>query len=175
MQNGHPSLINDLRSIVHGDPFWEGYLHQVPEHYYFPFALHLAILVEPYLQFILDGKKTVESRFSTRRYPPYKSVYRGDVILLKQSGGPIVGVCQVADAWFYHLDTTSWKTIKEEFAQAICAQDPLFWKDREHASFATLIRMKHVRSLMPIQYTKRDRRGWVILQAANEQLRFDEL
>ena len=174
MQTGHPSFVNDLRSILHGDPFWEGYFSQVVGQYYFPFTLHLAILVEPYLQFILDGQKTVESRFSTRRYPPYKSVYRGDAILLKRSGGPIVGLCQVADAWFYQLDMASWETIKEEFAQAICAQDPLFWKDREHASFATLIRIKHVRSLEPIYFTKRDRRGWVILQATNEQLRFDE-
>jgi len=86
-----------------------------------------------------------------------------------------MGLCQVADAWFYQLDPTSWKTIQEEFAQAICAQDPIFWKDREHASFATLIRIKHVRSLMPIQYNKRDRRGWVILQDVNEQLSFDAL
>ncbi|SRR6266702_8579539 len=175
MQTSHSSLVNALRSNLHGDTFWEGYLNQVTGRHYFPFALHLAVLVEPYLQFILDGRKTVESRFSTRRFPPYKSVQRGDVILLKRSGGPIMGLCQVADAWFYQLDPTSWKTIQEEFAQAICAQDPIFWKDREHASFATLIRIKHVRSLMPIQYNKRDRRGWVILQDVNEQLSFDAL
>ena len=57
MQTDHPSFVNDLQSILHGDPFWESYLNQVAEQYYFPFALHLAILVEPYLQFVLDGKK----------------------------------------------------------------------------------------------------------------------
>ncbi len=175
VQSSHQSLVGNLLTTLRDDPFWENYLHQFVSQEYSPFALHLAILVEPYLQFILDGKKTIESRFSVHRCPPYKGVHRGDVILLKRSGGPIVGLCQVADAWFYQLDPESWTTIKKDFAVAICAQDPDFWVDREAASFATLIRVKHVRSIAPIKYVKRDRRGWVVLQPAHLQLRFEKI
>ena len=175
IQSAHDALLRDLQDTVQGDPFWENYLelffHQEnPSH-----AIHLAILVEPYLQFILDGKKTIESRFSVHRCPPYKKVYRGDIVLLKRSGGPIIGLCQVTEAWFYQLDPASWKTIKADFATAICAQDPTFWQDREGASFATLIRIKHVRTITPLHFIKRDRRGWVVLKPAQVQLRLENI
>jgi hypothetical protein len=33
-------------------------------------AIHLAVFVEPYLSFLLDGTKTIESRFAMRRSIP---------------------------------------------------------------------------------------------------------
>jgi len=153
-----------VQAAVQGDLFWEGYLRQVAAPHTARWSLHLAILVEPYLQFILEGRKTVESRFAVRRCAPYECVQRGDVVLLKRSGGPIVGLCEIADAWFYRLDPRSWSTIRQEFTQALCAQDPAFWQTRQHASFATLMRLQHVRPLTPLPCAKRDRRGWVILQ-----------
>jgi ASC-1-like (ASCH) protein len=166
-------LVDDLLSTVQGDIFWESYLKplRLPESV--SFKLHLAILVEPYLQFIIDGKKTVESRFSTRKFAPYNRVEKGDVVLLKQSSGPIVGICQVSYVWFYQLDPESWRTIKEGFADAICAQDPDFWKQREAASFATLMRIQNVKPIEPIKFTKRDRRGWVVLYESSNQLQLD--
>jgi dephospho-CoA kinase len=158
------SLVETVQSIVQGDPFWEGYLRHVVTLSTAQCSFHLAILVEPYLQFILEGRKTVESRFSMRRCAPYECVQRGDIVFLKRSSGPIVGLCQIADAWFYRLDPDSWNMIRKEFTQALCAQDPDFWQVRRHATFATLMRLQHVRTLSPLSYTKRDRRGWVILQ-----------
>lgn len=137
-------------------------------------ALHLAIFVEPYLQYILDGRKTIESRFNSRRCAPYQKVQADDILLLKRSSGPVVGLCQVASAWFYHLDRESWGTIRREYAQALCAQDPTFWQDRQHASYATLMRIHRVCPIAPARFAKRDRRGWVLL-ATNDAERCDEL
>jgi len=170
MLNWRELLVDEVQAVMQGDPFWEGYLTQSLSQSSVPFALHLAILVEPYLQFILDGRKTVESRFSARRRAPYESVRGGDVVLLKRSGGPLVGISQVADVWFYRLDPKSWKAIRAEFTAALCAQEPAFWKQRRHASFATLMRLQHVRPIPPIACAKRDRRGWVILQSPADQL-----
>lgn len=171
MLNWRSLLLGEIRETVRDDPFWGEYLERIILHDSAPFALHLAILVEPYLQFILDGRKTVESRFSLHRRAPYRHAHRGDVVLLKRSGGPIVGLCQIAHAWFYQLDPKSWKTIKEEFTQALCAQDPTFWKEREGASFATLMRLQRVHSIKPINCAKRDRRGWVVLRPGVTQLK----
>ena len=33
--------------------------------------LHLGIFTEPYLTYMLDGKKTIESRFSKNKIAPY--------------------------------------------------------------------------------------------------------
>lgn len=166
-------LVDQLRLAVQGDPFWENYLDDLNPPESVPFTLHLAILVEPYLQFVLDGKKTVESRFSTRKFAPYHRVSKGDVVLLKESSGPIVGLCQVNYVWFYQLDQESWRTIREDFAAVLCAQDPEFWKAREAASFATLMRIQYVKSIDPIKFTKRDRRGWVVLQESSGQLQLN--
>lgn len=125
--------------------------------------------MEPFLQFMLDGSKTVESRFSAIRCAPYGRVEKGDVILLKRTGGPIVGLCQVTNRWFYQLDRASWQIIKDKFTKALCAEYPGFWKERESASFATLMRVHHIRAVAPIRFEKRDRRGWVVLCEASDQ------
>lgn len=166
-------LASNLQLAVKDDPFWEDYLSPLIESAPLPFSLHLAVFIEPYLQFVLDGKKTIESRFSTRRFAPYNQVEKGDVILLKRSSGPILGICQVAYPWFYQLDPDSWTSIQKDFAEALCAQDPEFWKQRESASYATLIRIQRVKSIAPIKYAKRDRRGWVVLQDSAKQLKLD--
>jgi ASC-1-like (ASCH) protein len=156
-------IVPSLMTAVQHDEFWRDYLAGLHGSEAPSFEIHLAIFVEPYLQFILEGRKTIESRFSTRRFVPYERVKKGDVILLKRSSGPIVGLCQVANVWFYDLDPTSWAIIRERFAEAICAQDASFWSERAHTSFATLIRIHRILPITPIEFTKRDRRGWVIL------------
>ena len=89
-------LVNELRLAVQEDDFWESYLEQLTSPNAVPFALHLDILVEPYIQFILEGKKTVESRFLTRRFAPYNRIGKGDVVLLKKSSGPIASAGSIA-------------------------------------------------------------------------------
>lgn len=167
--NGDRPLLERLHTSVQGDPFWESYM-SARDSQPTPFTLHLAVFVEPYLQFVLDGRKTVESRFSVNRCAPYRQVQRGDVLVLKRSGGPIVGICRVAHAWFYQLDPDSWDTIRQEFTLALCAQDPQFWQDRARAAFATLMRIDQVRAIAPIPFAKRDRRGWVVVQTPQIQL-----
>jgi hypothetical protein len=170
MVSWNREVVCELQSAVKGDLFWEEYLRGLGSDKPLPWGLHLAVLLEPYLTFILRGDKTVESRFSSRRFPPYGTVGPGDVLILKRQSGPVVGVCKVSHAWFYRLDPKSWKMIRREFTAALCAQDPEFWKDREAASFATLMALDNVRSLPPISCAKRDRRGWVVLRKAVDQL-----
>jgi len=51
-------------------------------------ATHLAIVKPPFLDEILAGRKTVESRLSVNRVAPYNRVKPGDRVLFKQSAGP---------------------------------------------------------------------------------------
>lgn len=125
--------------------------------------LHLAIFVEPYLSFILEGKKTVESRFSSVRCAPYARVRSGDVILLKRAGGPVSGLCFVNSAWFYELDRNTLGEIRQKFSDQICPAESTFWTSREGTSFATLISLTDVKRVPEFSVHKRDRRGWVVL------------
>ncbi len=126
--------------------------------------LHLAIFVEPYLTYILEGKKTVESRFSSVRCAPYDKVQAGDVILLKKAGGPVSGVCRASSAWFYEINRSSLTEIRREFAQQICPAEPDFWSARKDTCFATLISLSDVKRLQEFSVRKRDRRGWVRIE-----------
>ena len=70
-------LIGELKNSIQENGFWRGYLASLSASSSTPFSIHLAILLEPYLKFILEGSKTVESRFSRHRIAPYGVVESG--------------------------------------------------------------------------------------------------
>jgi hypothetical protein len=160
--NNIDQMFQTLRTQFKGDSFWSEYFKSDE---FENAAIHLGVFVEPYIQYILEGKKTIESRFSMNRSAPYKKVCNGDILLLKRSGGPIVALCLIGEAWFYELEESSWREIKREYRDQLCAQDPDFWKDRSAASFASLMRIHNVQQINPIKFLKRDRRGWVVLKS----------
>ena len=53
--------------------------------------VHLAIFQQPFLDRILEGKKTIESRFSKVKCSPYGVVDIGDLVLMKKTGGLVLG------------------------------------------------------------------------------------
>jgi hypothetical protein len=153
--------LRDVLAAAEPEPAWAGAIEEllrVPGR-----GMHLAVFVEPYLQFILDRTKTVESRFSRRRCPPFGRVCEGDVILLKRAAGPVMGLCTVSDVWSYHVDPRTLTEIRDRFGAAIQPQNG-FWEDHREAAFATLMRIEGARTLPDIRVPKRDRRGWVVLR-----------
>lgn len=78
MVSWHTVVANDILPVVAGDCFWEDHLRELINNDTSPAGLHLAVFVEPYLGYILEGKKTVESRFGMRRSAPYGQVAAGD-------------------------------------------------------------------------------------------------
>lgn len=184
---------NELLLRVQGDTFWEEYLRPLrslsytqdrshptnnrnnqESHQSKPsFRVHLAVMVEPYLRLILEGKKTIESRFSTRKFAPYDRASKGDVVLLKKSSGAITGICQITESWFFetvpdlasNLETL--ESIKRDFELGICPQGLDFWEERSSDRYVSLMRVANVKALDPIEFIKRDRRGWVVLYAGS--------
>ena len=163
---------DSLSRLLAEDISWRPYLEELSSG---NSSLHLAIFRSPYLEYILSGKKSIESRFSKNGCAPYGQVSRGDVILLKIAGGSTQGICAVSDAWNYRLDKNSWREIKEDFLQEMFISDPNFLHDRREAVFATLMRLQHVRHIGPLYYHKRDRRGWVVLRHRREQTNLDSI
>lgn len=132
-------------------------------------TLHLAVMRAPYLQLLLNGDKTIESRFSVNRIAPFEDVSTGDVLALKQQSGPVVGLCVVEHAAFYELDPPTWRLLRDQFARSLCAEDDDFWAAREHARYATLMTVVHAHWIDPVRVKKRDRRGWVALDRSFAQ------
>src|SRR5205823_3069866 len=108
-------LRESVRNSLHGDQFWRRLL--TPDA-----RLHLAVLVEPYLTLLLSGKKTMESRFSMTRRPPFRRVRRKDILILKRSAGLIAGICQVVDVDFYHLDSAALADLRARFHHSLAIQ-----------------------------------------------------
>jgi hypothetical protein len=132
-------------------------------------ALHLAVMREPYLTYVVDGRKTIESRFSINRVPPYDCVTRGDVLLLKGLGSPVKAVAIIDEVYQYRLDESTWSTIHGLHAREICASAD-FYRARAAASYATLMHIEHVCEIEPVTVKKRDRRGWMVVLGRDAQL-----
>jgi hypothetical protein len=127
--------------------------------------LHVAVMHEPYLSLLLEGSKTIESRFSIKRIRPFERVAPGDILALKRQSGPVVGLALVAEARFYELDPAVIDAIRSKYAVQIAATDDDFWRQREHAAYASLIAVTDPHRLGDVPVQKRDRRGWATLVA----------
>ncbi|NTU81949.1 MAG: ASCH domain-containing protein [Chloroflexales bacterium] len=160
-----PSISLDVvAAALHEDSFWRRQVQQLQDAAYGAPALHLAILVNPYLERILSGRKTIESRFSMQRRAPYQQIQQGDVVLFKRSGGPILGIGFVDEVMFYRLTPAVLTEIQTTYAAELGIDDPNFWSERAHAAYGTLTRLSHVRRLPPMPFIKRDQRAWLVLQ-----------
>ena len=126
---------------------------------------HLAVFTQPLFQFVLDGKKSVESRFSVTRCAPYSQITKGDVVFVKESGGPVKAVAEVGSVWFYQLNPKELELIKKRFGRSLCVDD-VFWQVKAGSLYATLMWFSKVREIEPICCEKKDRRGWVVLRNA---------
>ncbi len=124
---------------------------------------HLAIMSGNYLEKILRGEKTIESRFSRIACPPYKAVAPGDVVLFKHSGGTVRAKAEVLSVVYYAgLTPDRVANIVADHSGGL-ALEPDFIQTKAEARYATLIFLHRVELVSPLSFPKRDRRGWVVL------------
>lgn len=157
-------LINHIIEQLKDDPKWGNTIEKVlfdPS-----IGIHLAIFNEPFLSLVFSGQKRIESRFSINKISPFKKIKRGDVVILKESGGFVTGVFVAGDVKFFHkLSKPVIKQIEADYGQLICsAYDKDFWKNRDRSNYASLIEVKKIRKLVPFKSEKKDRTGWSVLR-----------
>jgi ASC-1-like (ASCH) protein len=129
---------------------------------------HLAIMKKSWnlTQKILDGKKTIESRWYVTRRAPYDRIKAGDIVYFKDSGGPVSVSAQVSDVkQFSDLTPSKVRGILEEFAD----QDGIekekigyfsdMFKDKK---YCMLIFLKNPKSTKPFEI---DKKGYGIMSA----------
>ncbi|MFI0409203.1 ASCH domain-containing protein [Actinomadura sp. 3N508] len=124
---------------------------------------HLAVMSGPYLGLLLDGRKTIESRFSRHRVAPFGQVTAGDVIFFKKTAGPVSAVGLAGEVRHIELDKTPLEEVATRYGEGIAPADDGFWADRSRARYATLITMASITTMEPFSIRKRDRRGWVVI------------
>jgi len=126
-------------------------------------AHHLVIFKKPYLDLILAGEKTVESRLARTKRPLFGRVAAGDTLFLKQSCGPVCAVATAAAVkHFAELTPGQITTIKQQYNRLIKGDDD-YWQGKADCKFALLVWLKDVRPIEPVRIPKRDWRAWVVL------------
>lgn len=131
---------------------------------------HIAILSPGWTELILDGSKTIESRFTKVRCAPFGKVHEGDIVYLKESGGLVKGMFRVAEVETYENLTDGqicdlfYKEYREQIfssRSALMRRPPEKWLTAKHA---TLIHISDpVTFEEPLPFPKRDPRAWVVL------------
>ena len=131
---------------------------------------HLAILTPGWIDLILDGSKTIESRFTKVRCAPFGKVHEGDVVYLKESGGHVKGMFTVAKVETHeNLDRSGIQAIYERCGLDIFYQSftqffpPEKWLAAKHA---TLIYISDPIAFdTPFPYRQKGRSAWLVLDA----------
>ena len=146
---------------------------------------HLAILASGWIELILDGSKTIESRFTKVRCAPFGKVRTGDIVYMKESGGKVKGMFTVeAVETFENLTPAKIDQIFVKYREQIFVQmfpeltisktdastgywttyhPPFEW---QVSKYATLIHISEpVKFDEAFSFPKRDQRAWVVLDA----------
>ncbi|GEM_PF-742642 len=133
---------------------------------------HLAILTQPYLDKIIVGQKTIESRFSKMRVPPFYKVQKGDILLLKEAAGPIAAIASVSNVRFYGpLKPHDVELVMAENSDGLALEES-FTKAKQDSKYATLINIGEVLPVKPLTIKKSDRRAWVVLNDGTQNKLF---
>jgi hypothetical protein len=122
---------------------------------------HVAIMDKDTINKILNGTKTIESRFSKNKITPYQKVSIGDTIYLKETGKDIIATFLVDRVvYFDNLTPDMMKDIRERYGKSINAPDD-YWNLKSDTNYGTLMYIKNPKSITPIKFNKKGRAGFV--------------
>lgn len=123
---------------------------------------HLGIFTEPYLSLMLEGKKTIESRFSQNKIAPYKRIDKDDIVFIKKSSGPILGYLTIKEVLFFDLREISIDSIRLKYEDYLCV-DEGFWQEKKKSNYVTLILIDEIKRVKPFKINKKGMQTWIVL------------
>jgi len=126
-------------------------------------SLHLGVFTEPYLTYMLEGKKTIESRFSKNKIMPYNQISKDDIVIVKKSSGNIVAYFTIKGVLFFNLNETSIDGIKTKYNKQLCVNE-CFWISKSNSNYATLIIINEIVKLKPFHIDKKGMQTWIKLK-----------
>lgn len=134
--------------------------------------IHVAVLKANYIRDILAGNKTIESRLTKTNQPPHGSVFSGERLFIKASGGPFMATA-LADRVQTFTDQTprDIAKIRKRFGKQIGGDDA-YWQSKQHSRFVTLIDLADIEPLaVGPAYKPAYMKAWYVLDDALSPLR----
>ena len=124
---------------------------------------HLVILKTEYIEAILEGRKTIESRFTKTRREFFGRVSPGDKLFLKVSSGPVCATAKVTKVkWYENLTLKQIRQLKGKHNKQILGADE-YWQNKSDCRYGVLVWLGEVKRIKPVWIDKRDWRAWVVL------------
>ena len=125
---------------------------------------HLAILRQPFFDMVLNGEKTIESRWSMNKIAPYNKVNVGDKILLKLTGHPVTATAKVQDVKYYELTPEIVEDIRIKYGKQIGTDKFEDWDSTFQKKYCTLIWLEDVKTINPLEVPRSNGAGWIVLK-----------
>ena len=107
-------------------------------------ADHVAILMKRYLDRVLAGHKTVESRLTKTARAPFGMIEPGDRIYFKCSGGPYMAAARAGRVEFYEgLTPAKIGALRRKYERTV-GDDDAYWQWKRDSRYATFIELSDV-------------------------------
>lgn len=124
---------------------------------------HIAILKQPFFDMVLNGEKTIESRWSVHKVAPYNKVQVGDEILLKETGKDVTATAIVKNVRYYELTPQVVEDIRIKFGKEIGTDKFENWQSTLQKKYCTLIWLENVKKIEPVKVPRSNGAGWIVL------------
>lgn len=125
---------------------------------------HIAIFRQPFFDMVLNGEKTIESRWSMNNVAPYKKVDVGDEILLKITGHPVTACARVKDVKYFELTPQIVEEIRVKYGKQIGTDKFKDWQATLQKKYCTLIWLEDVKRIEPVQVPRSNGAGWMVVE-----------
>ena len=135
-------------------------------------AIHVAILKQPYIDAILAGRKTVESRMTINRQPPFEQISTGERLYFKQSAGPFRAIATAGHIEFHANVTPDQFQRLEQRMRPRVGGDDAYWTGKQKSRYLTFIDLCDVEPIdLGPAYPKSAWRAWHILDEEADPVR----
>lgn len=123
---------------------------------------HIVIFKQPFFDMVLNGEKTIESRWSFHKIAPYGKVNIGDELLLKETGKDITATAQVKDVKYYELTPQKVEEIRIKYGKQIGTDKFENWQSILQKKYCTLVWLDNIKQISPLSVKRSNGAGWIL-------------
>ncbi len=125
---------------------------------------HIVILKSKYFNMIVNGEKTIESRFSMNKSAPYNKVNVNDTLLIKQTGKDVTHTAVVTKVEYFELTPQLVENIRVKYGKQIGSTDKTEWQTTYLKKYCTLVWLNNVTPITPLKVPRSCGAGWIIVK-----------